>query len=107
MSVSVSWDEHAVRLAFAQAQSLVDGFVSDLSTESFRVELEKVIAEALGPAEQSLSDELRDRVGLLLYGSAILGAAGLALGAELGGKTRADVRAMAGEAVNTWLDAES
>lgn len=100
--MSASWDPHAVRLAFAQAQSLVDGFVDDLSSEGFRAELENVLGEAVGPLG---SEELRDRVALLLYGAAILGAAGLALGAELGHKTRAEVRAMAGEAVNTWLDA--
>jgi ABC-type branched-subunit amino acid transport system permease subunit len=76
---------------------LVDGFASDLPGEGFRDELESV-AEELG------IDELGDRVALLLCGAAIVGAAGLALAAELGRETREEVRAMAGEAVNTWLD---
>lgn len=97
-------DPHAVRVAVATIQGLVDGFVSDLSGEGVRNELEKVVAETVGPERQADIDEVRRRVALLLYGAAIVGAAGFALAAELGRETRTEVRAMAGEALNTWLD---
>lgn len=96
-----SWDSRSVRVAIAQVQSLVDGFVSDLSGDGFRAELDTVIDEALGSREQVSVDEVR----LLLYGAAIVGAAGFALAAELGRHDRVELRAMAGDAMNTWLDA--
>ena len=95
-----SWDTRSVRVAIAQVQSLVDGFVSDLSGDGFRAELDKVIGEALGTRDELRVEEVR----LLLYGAAIVGAAGFALAAELGRHDRADGRAMAGDAINTWLD---
>jgi hypothetical protein len=98
MSRAPSWDTHSIRVAVAQIQGLIEGFVSDVSGDGFRRELEKVTAE-LG------SEEVGDRVGLLLYAAAIVGAAGFSLAAELGREGRGEVRAMAGEAVNTWLDA--
>jgi hypothetical protein len=99
-----AWDPHAVRVAVAQVQSLADGFVSDLSGESFRTELEKVLTEAIEPAAETGSEELGNRIALLLYGAAIVGAAGLGLSAELGRTTRSEVRAMVGQAIDAWLE---
>ena len=100
-----SWDPHEVRVAVAKIQGLVDEFASDLSGDGVRQELDKVVEETIGPAETGV-EEVGERVGLLLYGAAILGAAGFALAAELGRETGTEVRAMAGEALNTWLDSE-
>jgi hypothetical protein len=99
-----SWDPHAVRVAVAKIQGLVDGFVSDLSGEGVRNELGKVVEETIGLEGEAGIEEVGRRVGLLFYGAAILGAAAFALAAELGRETRTEVRAMAGEALNTWLD---
>jgi hypothetical protein len=96
-NVPQGWDPHAVRVAVARIQGLVDGFVSDFSGEGFRREVESVIGEAI---------DSREDVALLLYGAAILGAASLALASELGRESQTEVRAMAGQAVNTWLDGE-
>jgi len=98
-----AWDRHAVRVAVAQVQSLVEGFNRDLSGERFRQELETVLDEAFpagGPGEAD------DRVALLLYAAAIVGAAGLSLADELalGRMDRAEVRSLVGEAINAWLD---
>jgi hypothetical protein len=92
-----SWDNRSIRVAIAQIQSLVDGFVDD----RFRAELDVVIDEALGSRQEVPIEEVR----LLLYGAAIVGAAGFALAAELGRHDRGELRAMAGDAMNTWVDA--
>jgi hypothetical protein len=98
MSSTPTWDSHAIRVAVAQIQGLVDGFASDASGDGFRRELEAVIAESGG-------EDLGERIAVLLYGAAIVGAAAQSLAAELGRADRTEVRAMAGDAVNTWLDA--
>jgi hypothetical protein len=94
-SLPQSWDPHAIRVAVARIQGLVDGFVSDFSGAGFRREVESVIGEAIDSQED---------IALLLYGAAILGAASLALASELGHESHTEVRAMTGQAVNTWLD---
>jgi hypothetical protein len=97
MSSTPLWESHDVRVAVAQIQGLVDGFASDASGDGFRRELEVVIAE-------SGDEDVGERVARLLYGAAIVGAAAQALAAELGRAHRTEVRAMTGDAVNTWLD---
>ena len=99
-----SSDSHAVRVAVAQIQGLVDGFVRDSSGEGFRQELDRVIAEAIDPYVHCGTDEIRRRVALLLYGAALVSAGGLALAAELGRETRTEVQAMVGQALDAWLD---
>jgi hypothetical protein len=103
MRQRTTWDQHDVRVAVAQIQGLVDGFSRDLSGAGFRAELEKVVGEAFPAGAEPNPD---GRVALLLYGAAIVGAAGLSLATELalGREDRDDVRAMIGDAVNAWLD---
>lgn len=96
-STNSPWDAHAVRVAVSQIQSLVDGFASDFTGDGFRDALASVTRELV-------TESVDERVALLLYGAAVVGAASLSLAAELGRSTTADVRAATGQAVNTWLD---
>jgi hypothetical protein len=96
------WDTNKVAVAVAQASALVESLRRDDDGNAYRVELERVIDEAL---PSPLDEDFVDRLAYLVYGFTVYGLLATEVAVEFSKMSREQVHAILGSALDAWLAA--